>query len=158
MNMNIIKGATLLSVEEAEQVPQTIREFKGCGWWWLRSPGHFTKRAAYVYYDGRVNELGYIVHSISVCVRPALILNLESKPTDGAKLTAGDYSFTIVCDGKYALCDTPVGWSAFRENWESPDANDYEVSDIKKVVDDWYQNEIKGKAVTKVAYVEIGVA
>ncbi|MCL2422496.1 MAG: DUF6273 domain-containing protein [Micrococcales bacterium] len=46
-------------------------------WWWLRSPGHETTHAAYVYHDGNLDVLGYPV-SVSCGVRPAFWLNLRS--------------------------------------------------------------------------------
>ena len=46
------------------------------GWWWLRSLGSNQNFAAYVSYDG---SLSYgLVRSGSICVRPALWVNLES--------------------------------------------------------------------------------
>lgn len=45
-------------------------------WWWLRSPGGNSNAAAYVYCGGSVNGLGFIVHYVSVGVRPALWINL----------------------------------------------------------------------------------
>ncbi len=75
-------------------------------------------------------------------------------------MVVGDYTFTVVCDGKYALCDTSVGMSAFRMDLNAPNANDYEVSNVKEFVDNWYQNEIKGKSVSirQITEIEIGIA
>ena len=47
-------------------------------WWWLRSPGYDSFRAAYIYIDGSVNVLGSNVYDDSGGVRPALWLNLKS--------------------------------------------------------------------------------
>ena len=47
-------------------------------WWWLRSPGNIRNRAAYVYYDGDVDEFGYIVSDAALAVRPALWIDLNS--------------------------------------------------------------------------------
>ena len=46
------------------------------GWWWLRSPGHFSIFAADVLYDGDVYDYGDNVSNSSVSVRPAFWLNL----------------------------------------------------------------------------------
>ena len=46
------------------------------GWWWLRSPGFFRSRAAYVDSGGSLDN--YYVSSGNGCVRPALWVNLES--------------------------------------------------------------------------------
>ena len=157
-NTNLIIGATLLSVEEAKQIPLNILGFGG--WWWLRSPGYFTGNAAVVDGDGVVRERGDSVDDDNDSVRPALHLYLEpSDPmSDGTKLRIGKYGFIIVCNGKYALCDTPIGKSAFRKDWDAEDANDYEASDVKKVVDDWFENEIKGIDVEMATYTKIGIA
>ncbi|MCL2678031.1 MAG: InlB B-repeat-containing protein [Clostridiales bacterium] len=46
-------------------------------WWWLRSPGLDSGRAAYVNVDGRVNVYGGPVNRANGGVRPALWINLE---------------------------------------------------------------------------------
>ena len=46
-----IHGATLLSVEEAENL-LTEEERRYREWWWLRSPGNYSNFAAGVNYDG----------------------------------------------------------------------------------------------------------
>jgi hypothetical protein len=48
-------------------------------WWWLRSPGSISYRAAIVSDDGTVRMDGYNVSNDSCGVRPALWLNLESE-------------------------------------------------------------------------------
>ncbi len=140
---NLIKDATLLSLEEAEQVSEDISKFEG--WWWLRSPGINSIYAAGVSTIGCVCRRGHIVDTMYACVRPALHLNLSSKLTDGMKLVVGDYTFTVVCGGKYALCDTPVGKSIFHNDCTAEDANVYEASDVKRFVDRWYEDGIKGQ-------------
>lgn len=47
------------------------------GWWWLRSPGPYPDRAAYVLTDGSLHYSG--VRGDSGSVRPALWVNIESK-------------------------------------------------------------------------------
>ncbi len=49
----------------------------GC-FWWLRSPGGNSDRAASVWPDGSVSDAGYSVDRTDVAVRPALWLNLSS--------------------------------------------------------------------------------
>ena len=131
-----ITGATLLSVEEAKQLDKEI--LKASGSWWLRSPG-FAHKAAFVsgeYGDIRVH--GYPVRE-SFGVRPALIISdLESSNLKiGGSIAFGNHNFTIISDN-YTLCNDIIGECVFRKDWITKDADDYEASDIKKYVDDWF--------------------
>ncbi len=60
---------------------ETSKKYKtsdgvNAGWWWLRSPGRGGSVASYVYPSG---SLGYfLVDEDSICVRPALWINLDS--------------------------------------------------------------------------------
>lgn len=136
-NVLEITGATLLSVEEAKQLDKEI--LKASNSWWLGSRGYNVNNAACVYGDnGYVDDIGNNVE-YSFGVRPALIIsNLESSSLKiGDSITFGDHDFTIISD-KHALCDDIIGRCAFREDWKAKDANDYEASDVKKYVDDWF--------------------
>ena len=71
-----------LSIDEAKDYFESSSERKATyngtrSWWWLRSPGHTTSRAAGVHTDGSVGLLGIRVQA-GGGVRPALWLNLES--------------------------------------------------------------------------------
>ena len=148
-----IKGITLLSAEEAENL--LTKEQRKCKYnnksccWWLRSPGYRQSVAVYVYYDGSVDDVGYDV-DCDDCVRPALILsNLKSSNLKSIKeLGVGDQFnfggkiFTIISD-KYALCDEAISKMAFRKDWEAEDANVYEKSDVKKFLDNWFRENYK---------------
>lgn len=132
-----ITGATLLSVEEAKQLDENTLKAKDN--WRLRSPGFYDYRAAFVYgVNGDVYDSGDGVDQ-SFGVRPALKINgLESSNLEiGDTITFGDHSFTIISD-KYALCDDIIGEYPFRKDWRAKDANNYEASDIKKHIDDWF--------------------
>ena len=148
-----IKGITLLSTKEAENLlteEQRICKYNNEECWWLRSPGYYKGRAAYVYFDGSVNYFGHRVSPANYCVRPALILstlkssNLKSIEELGAgeRFEFGGYTFTIISN-KLALCDEAIAKMAFREDWEAKDANDYEKSDIKKFLDNWFRENYK---------------
>lgn len=135
-----ITGITLLSIEEAEEVPENIRD---CGYdWWLRSPGYSGILAACVY-GGHVYNFNV---KLEFGVRPALKFNPSS-----ANLQIGDsikmfgYNWTIITDN-LMLCDDIVGKTVFREDWEAKDANDYEASDIKKWLENWYAEQLKSQA------------
>ena len=117
-----ILGATLLTVDEAEQLPGRLRAYDE--FWWVRSSGRRSSRIANARYT----------------VRPVLIIsNLESSNFQiGDTLKFGDREFEIISDDK-AFCLTDIGTTWFREDSEADDANDYEKSDVKKYVDNWFK-------------------
>lgn len=133
-----ITVATLLSIDEAEKLPDRLREHYN--WWWLRSPGDYQGGAAYVYNDGSFYNYGYRVNGSDCCVRPALrINNLESSNLKiGDSFIFGGEEFEIVSDD-LAFCKGDIGDHCFREDWQAENANDYEKSDVKKFVDDWFE-------------------
>lgn len=129
-----ITGATLLSIEEAEQLPERLRRYGG--FWWLRSPGNDSNRAANVSYSGYFcsRDVDYEFYK----VRPALKINLKSSTLKiGDIFKFGDRMFEIISDD-LAFCLTDIGMHCFREKWEANDANNYEKSDIKKYIDNWF--------------------
>ena len=134
-----ITGATLLSVEEAKALPQRLREYSN--WWWLRSPGRCSNLAAYVNYDGLVHARGSNVDYTRGAVRPALLIsNLESSNLQiGDKFIFGSAEFEIVSKSM-AFCLGDIGEHPFRNDWQADDANVYEVSDVKKFVDKWFED------------------
>lgn len=132
-----IEGATLLSVNEAETL-LTKEERKHSNWWWLRSPGIYQTYAAYVTYDGSVISFGYYVYTDNFCVRPALRINIENSDFKiGDIFIFGNKRFKIISDD-LALCTDDIGNFCFRKNYEAEDANDYDKSDAKKIVDQWF--------------------
>lgn len=140
-----IKGATLLSKKEVENL-LTKEERRctyqgGCCFWWLRSPGNCQYRTTSVLSDGSVSYHGLGVSHDGGCVRPALILNLNSSTLQiGDVFEFGDNKFKIISN-KYALCEEAIGRCIFRKDWRAKDSNVYEKSDVKKYVDNWFQDE-----------------
>lgn len=132
-----IIGATLLSVGEVEKLPQYLKPYTD--WWWLRSPGYYQYYAAYVHDDGSTSYYGNNVGAAYGCVRPALKLaNLESSDLAvGDRFEFGGQEFEVISNN-LAFCVDDIGRCAFREDWKATDANDYEQSDIKKYVDEWF--------------------
>ena len=135
-----ILGATLLSEEEYKSNNDLIK-YSG-GDWWLRTP------ETYYTYDSD-NYCGNVLIVLSSggidiantsCpefeVVPSLILQNKTLPI-GSKLTYAGQTFTVLRNG-LALCDKRVCQMAFRKDWESPYANDYDASDVKKWVDSWF--------------------
>ena len=125
----LIKRATLLTVEEAKQIPVNILKFLGV--WWLRSPGKDPGKVAVVNYDGSIYEQGCCVNSVPHEVRPALLLQSSGLPV-GSRLQVGIYDFTVVLP-EIALSDTTIATMCFDR-----ETDDYERSDIRKSVDDWF--------------------
>lgn len=138
-----ITGATLLSIKEAGQLPLELREYDN--WWWLRSPGSNPNLAARVEPMCPINGYGNArVYLDFGAVRPALqIKNLESSNLKiGDIFEFGGKPFKIISDN-LAFCVTDIGEHCFREDWQADDANDYENSDVKKYVNDWFNGAAK---------------
>lgn len=137
-----ITGATLLSTEEFEQVPQRLRGHSH--WYWLRSKGPINSIAASVNIGGFAYDGGRTVYCNSGAVRPALIIeNLESSGFQIGDVFIFDGKEFEIIDDDVAFCLEDIGACAFREDWRAEDANDYEKSDVKKFVDDWFMKESK---------------
>lgn len=141
-----ITGATLLTVEEARELPEKLRK-RSYLWWWLRSPGKDSSHIAYVGFDGAINNYGADVDKYTGRVRPAIIIsNLDAFNLQiGDTFVFGRAEFEIITNSK-ALCSTWIEISPFREDWKADDTNDYEKSDIKKIVDEWFEKSIKGES------------
>ena len=128
-----IVSATLLTVEEAKQLPQEILTAAHDSWW-LRSPGDEDRYAACVF-GAHVYDDGEYV-DMKLGVRP--VITFKSSDLEvGDKFIAFGYEWTVVFPNK-ALCDDVIGRSAFREDWQMSDANNYEKSDIKEHIDYWF--------------------
>ena len=144
-----IIGVTLLSAEEAEALPKEIRSIDK--YWWLRSPGYFNYLAMYVRGDGSVDYNGDDVNYDGFGVRPALEVGYERMCLVNPRLDRGDkinlagHTWTVI-SGQYILCDDIIGKCAFRTDWKGSDANDYEKSDVKKFLDDWFEKNIEEAA------------
>ena len=128
-----IKKATLLSVEEATKIPTFMLKFPVA--WWLRSKGDSSDKGVVVGSDGFIYRRGYEINSIFRAVRPALVLEAHDRST-GNTIHVGGHSFTIVLP-HIALADESIGISCFDRT-----SNDYESSEIKKKVDEWFQTII----------------
>lgn len=137
-NIKNIKGITLLSTEEYEQFKNNIPSHNH-HWWWLRSPGH-DGRATIVLDDGTTDT--YSVNYGQIAIRPALILNPESSSLKiKDEFEFGKHKWTVISD-TYAICNDTIGdhCHCFRADRLAEDANNYEKSDVKKVIEDWYES------------------
>lgn len=137
VDLDIIE-ATLLTITEVRKLPKRLKIYND---WWLKTPGSYSCHAAFV------NCRGFIDYDISCddfMVRPALVIsNLDAFNLKiGDTFVFGRAEFEIISNSK-ALCSTYIGFSAFRDDWRADDANDYEKSDIKKYIDDWFEKSKK---------------
>lgn len=142
MPLECIKGATLLSKDEVHNLLKKGERkctYQGeLHWWWLRSLGHNQGYAAFVDDEGDVSFSGETVTDDDGCVRPALIINLQLCNLHlGDIFEFGEYKFKVISK-QYALCKGAIGKCAFGKDYEAKDANVYDKSDIKKFVDNWF--------------------
>ena len=137
MNHEIeISGITLLTVEEAQALPDEIRR-NGYSWW-LRSPGSRDNDAACVYGYGLVNDRGYNVDYSGFGVRPALICNLESSNLEiGDRIEIFGHDWTAIGNDKI-LCDRVIEKRRFDEK-----TNDWEKSELKAWLEEWFAEQVK---------------
>lgn len=140
-----ILGITLLSEEEAKALPSEIRNIGKS--WWLSSPGYDFNLAALVDFNGDVYDFGYVVDDRHG-VRPALEVGYEGmcmvnpRLDRGAKINLAGHTWTVISD-QYILCDDIVGEYVFRNDWKDSYSNDYEKSDVKKFLEDWFDKNVK---------------
>ena len=139
-----VQGITLLSIEEYKKHKQHIKPASCI--WWLRSPGDRSKYAATVSGSGCVSSSGDLVYDVGIAVRPALrITNPKS-----AGLKVGDsfcvfgYEWTVISEG-LALCDEALEEHAFCEDWRTRGANGYEKSDVKRFLEEWFDEQRKAE-------------
>lgn len=136
--VDIIRDITLLSIAEYEKYKDIIPLVDG--WWWLRSPGYYSDRAARVLLDGVVDIYGdFVEYYDSTAVRPALIFSPKPSLKKGDKIYLAGYTWTII-SRDMMLCDDVVGYTYFRKDWEAKNANDYKASDIKKWLHNWWKD------------------
>lgn len=138
-----IKAATLWSSGEAKCLTYKERSYQN--WWWVQSPGTNQDRADYVDKTGSFSHYGRNVNNSYGSVRPTLIIDLSSsnyKRED--TFLFGDKTFKIITRSA-AFCLEDIGQCCFREDYEANDANDYEVSDVKKFIDAWFKKAKKNQ-------------
>jgi len=128
-----IEDISLLTTDEAGKLPEEIREYRE--WWWLKTAGDDTDRAAYVDSGGFVDCHGDDVCCGTYAVRPAVtIRNLESLNFEiGDPLMIQGEEYVYIGNNR-ALYNDEVTYDKFDEV-----SNDYEKSLIKQVVDKWLE-------------------
>ena len=133
-----IAEVTLLSAEEYKLYKERIPAVH-C-WWWLRSPGEETDRAANVRSEETTEFRGDLVVHGRCAVRPVLkIHNLFTANLEILdRFTLAEHTWTVISED-LAICDDTVGKTWFRGDWKAKNANVYEKSDIKTWIADWAQ-------------------
>lgn len=140
-----VLGATLLSREEAEELLTKEERFYE-NWWWLRSPGYYSFDTCYVNFGGYVYDDCYTNYA-GGGVRPALKINISSSDVKvGDVFMFGGKEFKIISPELAWMHNDDIGTCAFREKRDAPDANVYEVSDVKNYVDAWFHKTKTGRA------------
>ena len=137
INEGDIKGITLLTTEEADQLPLYIAACGGS--WWLRSPGWFSNYAANVDYNGDVDSAGTSLDFDEIAIRPVLLCDPVELPLGHVVKLFGE-EWLYIGDGKL-LARKPIGRCAFNKSSEK--GNVYEGSDIEKYVNDWLEGRRK---------------
>lgn len=101
--------------------------------WWLKPAESCSNMCAIA--DGR----SYVSDAADVfAVRPALIAKAYNF-TVGHEVDYGGKRWTYIGDN-YFLCNTAFCKMAFRKDENATDANDYESSDIKAYLDNWFRD------------------
>ena len=101
--------------------------------WWLKPAESCSNMCAIA--DGR----SYVSDAADVpAVRPALIAKAYNF-TVGHEVDYGGKRWTYIGDN-YFLCNTAFCKMAFRKDENAADANDYESSDIKAYLDNWFRD------------------
>lgn len=140
-----IEEITLLSVKEYKACKEHIKHMNDSWWllWWLRSPGDFSDSAMFVSGDGYINLTGRLVDNF-FGVRPALKINLKTSNLQiGDEIYLMDYRWTVISNN-LILCDEIIAKRQFHKDWETDNANDYNRSDIKQWLEDWFTEKVKG--------------
>lgn len=142
-----VKDITLLSVEEAEELPLKILEFPT--WCWLRSQGHGCSYGAIVRRDGSVYFVGSPVYYDFYGIRPVLIINnLESHHFKvGDMFKVFDEEWCYIGKDKVlaksldlnAKKNTPfyagIDWCEFWKKYQ------FEDSTVYKLLKDWLEEK-----------------
>lgn len=135
INPSDVKGITLLSVDEAETVPEDIR--KASYTWWTRTPGDEDSRVFAVWAGGLVESDDSYV-GVDLGVRPALIVpNLSSyNLPDYSKVSLFGKDWYVLNNLNYLFANDVLDDIPFDDNKN----NNYETSYIKKWVERWLKN------------------
>lgn len=132
-------SARLLDVDEAKALlSEEDRRYND--WWWLCSLGADQFDVAFVGYNGSVDEDGGSVNYADVTVRPVLVMSENDSLEIGDIFYIGKYKFKVISNTLAWLYDSDIGYHYFDEK-----TNNYETSEVKEFINNWFKNEIIGK-------------
>lgn len=133
-----VVSADLLSIEEVENLPKWIT---ANGYvWWLRSLGQLSANIAFVNRGGSVDRFGnHFENSRLITVRPALTVKNLPVLEIGETVKVLDKSAQYIGNNKVLLCDF-----LFRSLFDE-ESTDYETSEVKQKIDDWFNAKTTGK-------------
>ena len=135
-----ILGATLMTAEQAETLigDRLARYYNG---WWTRTPGLRNFTVAYVDNYGSLNSEGVCPADMSLAIRPVLLLdNIDfaySVFNIGDIFTFGSVQF-IILSSTIAFCTEDIGTMVFKNDTFISGCNDYNLSEVKLAVDEWF--------------------
>lgn len=138
-----IMEITLLSVGEAYEYADNISSVSSSCW--TRSSASYIAPSYYsgsVYYmdDGR-DDYGYPDRSRGI--RPALRINpIATDFSVGDKLQVAGETWTMI-SSELALCDRVIGRIPFRADTGASDRDQWETSDAKQFVENWWRERTK---------------
>ena len=142
-------GADLLTYEEYELNRDHIINLNTE--WWLKTKGTdegIPAKVMSVLPDGNVNTAGRPVNKIITSIRPVLRVdvpeNRRSPYKTGEKQQIGDYIFTFITP-EIMLCDKAIFCGQFGER-----GNNYERSDVRFALRDWFNDKIRGETKKKI--------
>ncbi len=130
-----ITGPTVLSAEEFLTCKALVPPG---GWYWLRSHGD----AARTCRAGMANPQGEIYDALVMCAygaRPAAFAPgfAELGISPGGRVLMKGRIWTAVARD-VLLCDGPIGNCPFRADWTAPDSGEWEASDLKAYIEEWW--------------------
>lgn len=126
-----IKSVSLLSLDSFNDNKTLIPSIQA--WWWLKTKGAYSNKAAYVFIDGDAYAEGYDVDKDRADVRPLIYIDplIAETLKAGQKVEIGKYTATVMID-RSCLLDECVCKHRFDEksgNYESSEIKDFIESD-----------------------------
>lgn len=134
-----IKSASILSLFQTEACLSKEDRKYDTGWC-LSTPGCCPRYVSYVDPHGDMRADG----DYTICkyaIRPSLYIDIQNTSFKvGDVFLFGDAEFKILAPNIAWMHKADIGEFAFRTDWQAQDANIYSASDVKKIVDEWFES------------------